>query len=132
MHSAFCIKLWGCSSVGRAPALQAGGHGFESHHLHHEIWNESKAHFEVRIIWIRTEEVVNDSPVDCQSRRRPKRAVRAATESHHLHHLLSLKRKVSKETSEQKTWKKMFIENRIKKQRNETDSCILRKTCYLV
>ena len=27
--------LWGCSSAGRAPALQAGGHGFESHHLHH-------------------------------------------------------------------------------------------------
>ena len=26
--------IWGCSSVGRAPALQAGGHGFESHHLH--------------------------------------------------------------------------------------------------
>ena len=25
----------GCSSAGRAPALQAGGHGFESHHLHH-------------------------------------------------------------------------------------------------
>ena len=25
---------WGCSSVGRAPALQAGGHEFESHHLH--------------------------------------------------------------------------------------------------
>ena len=24
---------WGCSSVGRAPALQAGGHEFESHHL---------------------------------------------------------------------------------------------------
>ena len=31
--------LWGCSSAGRAPALQAGGHGFESHHLHH--WDES-------------------------------------------------------------------------------------------
>ena len=29
-------KTWGCSSVGRAPALQAGGHGFESHHLHQE------------------------------------------------------------------------------------------------
>ena len=28
------IMIWGCSSVGRAPALQAGGHGFESHHLH--------------------------------------------------------------------------------------------------
>ena len=26
--------LWGCSSVGRAPALQAGGQGFESLHLH--------------------------------------------------------------------------------------------------
>ena len=27
------VTTWGCSSVGRAPALQAGGHGFESHHL---------------------------------------------------------------------------------------------------
>ena len=27
----------GCSSVGRAPALQAGGRGFESLHLHHEL-----------------------------------------------------------------------------------------------
>ena len=26
----------GCSSVGRAPALQAGGQGFESLHLHHK------------------------------------------------------------------------------------------------
>ena len=26
--------LWGCSSVGRAPALQAGGQEFESLHLH--------------------------------------------------------------------------------------------------
>ena len=31
----------GCSSVGRAPALQAGGHGFESHHLHHK-WKETE------------------------------------------------------------------------------------------
>ena len=29
-----CRDSWGCSSVGRAPALQAGGHEFESHHLH--------------------------------------------------------------------------------------------------
>ena len=27
---------WGCSSVGRAPALQAGGQGFESLHLHED------------------------------------------------------------------------------------------------
>ena len=26
--------IWGCSSVGRAPALQAGGQEFESLHLH--------------------------------------------------------------------------------------------------
>ena len=26
--------IWGCSSVGRAPALQAGGQEFESPHLH--------------------------------------------------------------------------------------------------
>ena len=60
---------WGCSSAGRAPALQAGGHGFESHHLH-------------QVIDIRESLLL-----------------------------------------------KMFIENRINK-RNETDSCILRKTCY--
>ena len=28
-------RIRGCSSAGRAPALQAGGHGFDSHHLHH-------------------------------------------------------------------------------------------------
>ena len=27
---------WGCSSAGRAPALQAGGLGFEPPHLHNE------------------------------------------------------------------------------------------------
>ncbi len=29
-------KFWGCSSVGRAPALQAGGRQFESDQLHHK------------------------------------------------------------------------------------------------
>ena len=29
-----CQIKWGCSSVGRAPALQAGGREFESLHLH--------------------------------------------------------------------------------------------------
>ena len=27
---------WGCSSAGRAPALQAGGRQFDSVHLHHQ------------------------------------------------------------------------------------------------
>ena len=32
--STFCMS-WGCSSVGRASALQAGGQEFDSPHLHH-------------------------------------------------------------------------------------------------
>ena len=38
--------LWGISSVGRAPALQAGGHEFESRILHSAkkpIWAYSSA-----------------------------------------------------------------------------------------
>ena len=69
MHFAFCIQLWGCSSVGRAPALQAGGHGFESHHLHQvTIWRLSivtyKAGFE-------GEAVQSKLPVDVCDRGRP-------------------------------------------------------------
>ena len=30
-------SLWGCSSVGRASALQAEGRQFESDQLHHEF-----------------------------------------------------------------------------------------------
>ena len=40
------FPIRGCSSVGRAPALQAGGHGFESHHLHQKFPKEiSLIHF---------------------------------------------------------------------------------------
>ena len=35
-------EVRGCSSVGRAPALQAGGQGFESLHLHQRT--EKRAH----------------------------------------------------------------------------------------
>ena len=48
------LLMWGCSSVGRAPALQAGGQEFESPHLHHaprkpkyskiNIWSSNKGH----------------------------------------------------------------------------------------
>ena len=33
-ESRWMLDSWGCSSVGRAPALQAGGREFESLHLH--------------------------------------------------------------------------------------------------
>ena len=35
-------RKWGCSSAGRAPALQAGGHGFDSHHLHQSVTPDSE------------------------------------------------------------------------------------------
>ena len=36
-ESRWMPDLWGCSSVGRAPALQAGGREFESLHLHSDV-----------------------------------------------------------------------------------------------
>ena len=33
------LDSWGYSSVGRAPALQAGGQEFESPRLHHLVFN---------------------------------------------------------------------------------------------
>ena len=30
-------EIWGCSSAGRAPALQAGGHRFDPVHLHQRL-----------------------------------------------------------------------------------------------
>ena len=51
----FSIPIWGCSSAGRAPALQAGGHGFESHHLHQRrvAVPRKKGHSQSRDKWIR-------------------------------------------------------------------------------
>ena len=34
-------ELWGYSSVGRAPALQAGGHEFESRYLHADFFGSA-------------------------------------------------------------------------------------------
>ena len=34
--------MWGCSSAGRAPALQAGGQEFDSPHLHHRKFAHAK------------------------------------------------------------------------------------------
>ena len=51
--------IWGCSSVGRAPALQAGGQEFESLHLHSVRniklcnWPEPKA-FDINADWYRS------------------------------------------------------------------------------
>ena len=50
---------WGCSSVGRAPALQAGGQEFESLHLHSVRniklcnWPGPKA-FDINADWYRS------------------------------------------------------------------------------
>ena len=42
--------IWGCSSVGRAPALQAGGQEFESLHLHLMQFSASVMYLENRIL----------------------------------------------------------------------------------
>ena len=39
---AICFLVWGYSSVGRAPALQAGGQEFESPYLHQVAFCDSK------------------------------------------------------------------------------------------
>ena len=49
-------KVRGCSSVGRAPALQAGGQGFESLHLHQQrkaewVKSETKPIRRANLIW---------------------------------------------------------------------------------
>ena len=45
--------IWGCSSVGRAPALQAGGQEFESLRLHWmETSKEKNPYLENRILKI--------------------------------------------------------------------------------
>lgn len=36
VHDVF-TRIWGCSSAGRAPALQAGGQRFDPAQLHHSI-----------------------------------------------------------------------------------------------
>ena len=45
----FALK-WGYSSVGRAPALQAGGQGFESLYLHGICENRYNLYLENRIL----------------------------------------------------------------------------------
>ena len=36
--------VWGCSSAGRAPALQAGGHRFDPVHLHQNASSKKEEH----------------------------------------------------------------------------------------
>ena len=83
MTNDFCFdimveRLRKVSSVGRASALQAEGHRFEPCTFHQR---KNIRHKSLQITYgLEVGAVVNDSPGDCQSRRRPRRAVRAATE----------------------------------------------------
>ena len=42
-------SMWGCSSVGRAPALQAGGQEFDSPHLHHVVMDYARFAFKTSL-----------------------------------------------------------------------------------
>ena len=37
--------IWGCSSAGRAPALQAGGQEFDPPHLHQRVKRNEQNHY---------------------------------------------------------------------------------------
>ena len=50
------LHKWGCSSVGRAPALQAGGHEFESHHLHEGIEKCQAGNIRMRRVYTKADE----------------------------------------------------------------------------
>ena len=50
----YLIK-WGCSSAGRAPALQAGGQGFDSLHLHQSTMSTAK--LTTYVVWEANEKV---------------------------------------------------------------------------
>ena len=43
--------IWGCSSAGRAPALQAGGQEFDSPHLHQRASEDGNDDRSPRIKW---------------------------------------------------------------------------------
>ena len=53
-ESRWMPDLWGYSSVGRAPALQAGGHEFESRYLHEDFLNAQTKRRGERIYSFRT------------------------------------------------------------------------------
>ena len=54
-RQALC-ETWGCSSAGRAPALQAGGRQFDSVHLH----QLPRRHFAYAVRRIQREDLLNE------------------------------------------------------------------------
>ena len=79
--------IWGCSSAGRAPALQAGGHGFESHHLHQVTkWEDGSLQTEADSKGKRRRANFRRTFATAEDRARSSRE----TESHHLHQVTDL------------------------------------------
>ena len=51
-------KIWGCSSAGRAPALQAGGQEFDPPHLHQSL--KDKWYIQYVVPWKLNNVITND------------------------------------------------------------------------
>ena len=47
-----CQILWGYSSAGRAPALQAGGHEFDPRYLHRYQKMPQQLHMGLKLSWL--------------------------------------------------------------------------------
>ena len=62
-ESRWLPNLWGYSSVGRAPALQAGGHEFESRYLHSVRNHREKKYNNVENLGIKTSSVIGMLPM---------------------------------------------------------------------
>ena len=45
------VEIWGCSSAGRAPALQAGGQEFDPPHLHHRASEDGSDDRTPKLTW---------------------------------------------------------------------------------
>ena len=45
------VEIWGCSSAGRAPALQAGGQEFDPPHLHQRASEDENDDRRQKLTW---------------------------------------------------------------------------------
>jgi hypothetical protein len=67
VSKALTPKARGYSSVGRAPALQAGGHEFESHYLHQRNFYVSRMYLENHITQVKDEKTENETKGSMQT-----------------------------------------------------------------
>ena len=97
-------KFWGCSSVGRAPALQAGGRQFESDQLHQ---NKGVKGGEVHMVKV----LVRDNNVE-----QALRVAKRKSQKEGLYREMKERQRYEKPTTKRKRLKEEAIRNEKKRQ----------------